>query len=327
MKKLHDSLIVIDGHCDTVLLAAGIGYKSETTEPLDLNIKNGRGHMDFPRLLEGGVTGQFFAMFCDDAFVAEARTHTHHLLDVMDASLAGSDKAFLASKAEDAVRAKQEGKVAAFLSIEGGEAIGESLDELRAFYRRGIRLMGLTWNRINAIARGADHPGSDGITSFGRKVVAEMEKLGMIVDVSHLCDQALSELLELAERPVVASHSNSRSVRDHRRNLTDAQAEAIAAKGGLIGVTFAGLFVDADPAKVSVARVADHIDRLVKVAGSEHVGMGSDFDGFTAPYGLVMPDCSHMGLVSSELEKRGYKAGDISKIMGGNWLRVMGEVL
>jgi membrane dipeptidase len=187
--------------------------------------------------------------------------------------------------------------------------------------------MTLTWNRVNAIGRGAEHPGPDGLTPFGLKVIAEMERLGMIVDASHLCDQALDELLAVAQRPVVASHSNSREVLGHRRNLTDAQAARIAATGGLIGVTFAGVFVDSDPAKVSVARVIDHIDRLVSAAGAEHVGLGTDFDGFTAKYGLVMPDCSHLPELTAGLLERGYAEADIRAIMGGNWLRVMKEII
>ncbi len=323
----HDGLVVIDGHCDTAIPAAGFDFKSQPTTPLDISVRNSSGHVDIPRLLEGGVTAQFFALFCDTVFLPEAKAHTYRMLDAIEAGVARSTKAFMARKAADVAEAKRSGRLAAFLTIEGGEAIGESLDDLRAFYARGIRLMGLTWNRVNAIGRGADHPGPDGLTPFGRKVIAEMERLGMIVDASHLCDQALDELLAVAERPVVASHSNSRSVCDHRRNLSDEQAERIAATGGLIGVTFAGVFVDSDPSKVSVDRVLDHVDRLVKVAGADHVGLGSDFDGFTAPYGLVMSDCSGMGAVTAGLESRGYAPADIAMIMGGNWLRVIEEIV
>ena len=324
---LHERLVVIDGHCDTAIPAAGYDFKSERVPPLDLCARNGTGHVDFPRLLEGGVTAQFFALFTDTVFVPRAREHTYMLLEAVESAVGRSGgKARLATTAAEVEAAKRDGALAAFLTIEGGEAIGESLDDLRAFYARGVRLMTLTWNRVNAIGRGAEHPGPDGLTPFGRRVVAEMEDLGMIVDVSHLCDQALDEVLAIASRPLVASHSNSRAVYDHRRNLSDAQAERIAATGGLIGVTFAGVFVDADPAKVSVARVADHIDRLVSVVGTEHVGLGTDFDGFSAPYGLVMPDCSHLGELTAALQARGYAEADIAAIMGGNWLRVIRDV-
>jgi len=327
-RKLHESLIVIDGHCDTAIPATGYDFKSQPIEPVDLCTRNDVWQVDFPRLREGGITAQFFALFTDTVFIETAREHTHRLLAVMESAIDRSGgRARLATGAADIRAAKMNGTLAAFLAIEGGEAIGESLDELRSFYARGVRLMTLTWNRINAIGRGAEHPGPDGLTPFGLSVIAEMEKLGMIVDASHLCDQALDELLAVAQRPVVASHSNARAVLDHRRNLADAQAERIAATGGLVAVTFAGVFVDSDPARVTISRVVDHIDHLVSVVGAGHVGLGTDFDGFTAPYGLVMPDCTGMGDLTAALLERGYSESDISRIMGGNWLRVIEDVI
>lgn len=324
----HRGLIVIDGHCDSAIPAAGFNFKSEPVEALDLCARNDTWQVDFPRLLEGGVTAQFFALFTDTKFVDRAPEHTRLLLSTMEAALARCPGlARLATSAGQVADAKAEGRLAVFLTIEGGEAIGRSLDELRSFYSRGVRLMTLTWNRHNAIGRGAEHPGPDGLTPFGLKVIAEMEKLGMIVDASHLCDQALDELLAVAQRPVVASHSNARAVCPHRRNLADEQLERIAATGGLVGATFAGAFVDPEPKKVSVGRVIDHIDHMVKVAGIDHVGIGTDFDGFTAPYGMVMADCSEMGALSAGLVERGYRDDDIRKVMGGNWLRVIEQVV
>lgn len=325
-KKLHDSLVIIDGHCDSAMPAAGIDFTGDPMPPVDLAVRNASGHADFPRLIEGGVTAQFFALFTDTKLVADARGTTWRMLEAMEAAIARSAHTRLATRASDVTAAKRDGTLAAFLTIEGGEAISESLDELRAFHARGVRLMTLTWNRINAIGRGAGHPGPDGLTPFGLRVIEEMERLGMIVDASHLCDQALEELLAVARRPVVASHSNARAVVDHRRNLTDAQAERIAATGGLVGVTFAGVFVDADPARVTVARVLDHVDHLVSVVGADHVGLGTDFDGFTATYGLVMPDCTGLPELTAGLVARGYAEDDIRKIMGGNWLRVIEAV-
>ena len=325
---LHRDLIVIDGHCDSAIPAAGFDFKSQPIEPVDLCARNGDWQVDFPRLMEGGVTAQFFALFTDTVFIEKAREHTLKLLSVVESAVERSrGAARLATRARDVVEAKAGGRLAAFLAIEGGEAIGESLDELHSFYARGVRLMTLTWNRVNAIGRGAEHPGPDGLTPFGLKVIAEMERIGMIVDASHLCDQALDELLAVAQRPIVASHSNAKAVCDHRRNLSDSQLERIAANGGLVGVTFAGVFVDPEPAKVTVGRVLDHVDRMVKVAGVDHVGLGTDFDGFTAPYGMVMPDCSNMGALTAGLVDRGYAEADIRKIMGGNWLRVIESVV
>jgi membrane dipeptidase len=265
-------------------------------------------------------------MFTRDADVGEARSVTYRMLEALESACIEGSGARIATCAADVAKAKRSGTIAALLAIEGGEAIGESLDDLRGFYARGVRLMTLTWNRVNAIGRGAANPGPDGLTPFGLKVIAEMERVGMLVDASHLCDQALAELLAVAQRPVVASHSNSRVLCDHRRNLSDSQAEGIAASGGLIAVTFAGAFVDADPAKVSVARVVDHIDHLGSIVGAGHVGVGSDFDGFGPKTGTVMPDCTHLPELTNELLARGYTEPEIRSIMGGNWLRVIQDV-
>jgi membrane dipeptidase len=326
-KAFHDGLVVIDGHCDTALDILGRSWVNPGAPPRDFRKRGERGHIDLPRLLEGGVTCQIMALFTDDQVVSEAREHTYRMLDAVDAALADGGACFKALTAADILRAKAEGKAALMLSIEGGEAIGESLDELCAFYGRGVRLMGLTWNRRNAIARGVGAEGNDGLTSFGRRVVAEMEKLGMVVDASHLSDAALDELLEIAQRPVVASHSNSRAICPHRRNLEDSQIERIAATGGLVAVTFAGVFVDPDPAAVTLARLADHVQRLVSAAGADHVGVGSDFDGFTEKYGMALKDCSSMPLLTAALLDRGLEPDDVAKIMGGNWLRIIREVV
>ena len=324
---LHKSLLVVDGHCDSALDAAGLSATNPAMGVRNLGMRGTEGHIDLPRLLEAGVSAQFFALFCEDTHIARATEHTWMLLETMEAFLEGTPGIGLGLHASDIERAKAEGSVAAFLAIEGGEAIGESLDELRAFYDRGVRLMTLTWNRRNAIARGVGDPGSGGLTSFGRRVVAEMERLGMIVDVSHLSDEALDDVLAVATRPLVASHSNAKAVQNHRRNLGDEQMERIAATGGLIGLTFAGVFVDADPAKVTLERTLDHLDRLVSVAGEDHVGLGTDFDGFTAPYGMVMPDCTGLPELTAGMLARGYAEQTIRKVMGQNWLRVVGEVL
>ena len=327
VSHLHANLVVVDGHCDSALDLVGLSYTRPGSPPRDLLTRGSYGHVDLPRLLEGGVTAQFFALFTDDEFVNDARAHTYRLLEAMEGVFARTDKLRLARSSGDVLDAKASGSVAAFLTLEGGEAIGESLDELRSFYSRGVRLMGPTWNRRNALGRGAKAEGTGGLTDFGRRVVEEMERLGMIVDASHLSDEALDDLLAVCRTPIVASHSNSREVQEHRRNLTDAQAERIAATGGLVAVTFAGAFVDADPAKVSLPRVLDHVDRLVSVIGPDHVGLGTDFDGFTAQYGTVMPDCSHLPELTAALLERGYSPDAARKIMGGNWMRVIGSVL
>ena len=324
---LHKSLLVVDGHCDSILDVVGLSTTNPSMGIRDLGKRGTEGHIDLPRLLEAGISAQFFALFTDDAYVARATEHTWKLLETAEALFANRPGITLGLHAADILKAKEEGSVAAFLAIEGGEAIGQSLEELRAFYNRGVRLMTLTWNRRNAIARGVGAEGYGGLTDFGKKVVKEMENLGMLVDVSHLSDEALDDVLALVSRPVVASHSNAKAVCGHRRNLADDQLRRIAATGGLVGLTFAGVFIDSDPAKVNLERALDHLDRMVAVAGEDHVGLGTDFDGFTAPYGLVMPDCTGLPALTAGMLRRGYAEQTIRKVMGLNWLRVIADVL
>lgn len=326
-RALHDSLVVIDGHCDSLLDLIGESYGDKRAEPRDFLRRSALGHMDLPRLLEAGVTCQTFALFADDYVVDRATEHSHRLIDALEATLARTDRMVPAFSAEDIRSAKRSGAVAALLSMEGGEAIGETLDGLRSFYGRGVRMLGLTWNRRNAIARGVGVEGNDGLSPFGRDVVAEMEKLGMIVDVSHLSDQALDEVLAIARRPLVASHSNSRALCPHKRNLTDRQAERIAATGGLIGLCFAGVFIDPEPAEVSFDRLMEHLDHLLSVVGPRHVGLGSDFDGFTAPYGIAVGSCVELPRITEHLVAAGWNDEDIGAVMGGNWLRVIQDVV
>jgi len=329
-RAFHDSLLVIDGHADTVLDLSGLSYSRPKDKPRDFFARGDHGHIDFPRLVEGNVGCQIFALFTDDELVAEAKAHTWRLLETMEAQLKADRGIVLATKASEILDARAAGKRVGMLSIEGGEAIGESLDELRAFFARGVRLMGLTWNRRNALGRGAGTgtaaDGRGGLTDFGRKVVKEMERLGMVVDASHLSDEAFDDLLAVAERPVVASHSNSRALVPHRRNLEDAQAERIAKTGGLIGITFAGVFVDPEPAKVTKERVLEHLEHFLSVVGPDHVGLGSDFDGFTDKYGIAFGSAAELPWITENLLARGHSRADIAKVMGGNWLRVLKDI-
>jgi membrane dipeptidase len=300
----HDTLVVIDGHCDTALDLVGVSFTDSSMTPRDFFARSATGHVDLPRLIDGGVTCQVMALYTSDKNVAQANAHTKGLLGGIEKAASRDGRFTIARRASDILRAKREQNVTALVSIEGGEAIGESLEELGWFYERGIRLMGLTWNRRNAIARGVGADGAGGLTAFGRQVVAEMERLGMIVDVSHLSDEALDDVLAVAGRPLVASHSNSRALCDHRRNLLDAQAERIAATGGLVAVTFAGVFVDKDPAKVTLSRVLDHVER----------------------FGVALRGCDEMPLLTAALLERGHALETVGKVMGGNWLRVIAQV-
>lgn len=328
-RALHDSLVVVDGHCDTALDLVGASWGDTPKPARDFLSRGPGGHVDLPRLREAGVTCQTMALFTDNSRVERAEAWTWELLAAVETVWSRGGDFVPARKAGDILAAKAAGKVAGLLAIEGGEAIGGpegGLERLSAFHERGVRLMTLTWSRRNAIGRGVTVPGSDGLSDFGRKVVERMGKLGMIVDASHLSDEGLEELLAVARAPIVASHSNSRALCPHPRNLTDAQAEAIARTGGLVALTFAGVFIDQEPARVSFARFMEHLERMIALVGPEHVGLGSDFDGWTEKFGVALPDCLWMPKITEALLERGQSREAIAAVMGGSWLRVIREV-
>lgn len=330
-QSIHQEAVVIDGHCDTILSVMTRGSWFGVP-PRDFFERNEQGHIDLSRLKEGGITCQVMALYIEPQYKPAASAR--RCLEMLDAFYDLLDRSggefVLATKAQHILDAKAQAKVAGLLSIEGGEAIEGSLSVLRNFYRLGVRAMGLTWNQRNDLADGVgEKSGKSGLTDLGISVVKEMEKLGMLVDVSHLSESSFWGVHQVAERPYIASHSNARALASHPRNLTDKQIEALASKGGVIGVVFCPPFVDDDRENVSLSRICDHIDHIVKVAGIDHVGLGSDFDGFGVTPGSpqVMKDVSEMPKLTEELMRRGYKEDDIKKILGGNWLRVYEQVL
>jgi membrane dipeptidase len=333
-EKLHRESLVIDGHCDTILSLMDRpgwpGYRKR-----GFFVRNASGHIDLPRLKEGGVTCQVMALYIEPPYKpTRSARRVMEMLDAFYALLDESEDFELATCAKDIERAKSLGKTCALLSIEGGEAVEGSLGLLREYYRLGVRAMGLTWNQRNDIADGCgEKSAGSGLTDFGVSLVKEMERIGMLVDVSHLSDSSFWAVANIAERPFIASHSNCRAVASHRRNLTDEQIEALAKKGGVIGVVFCPAFVDENRDNVSLKRICDHIDHLKSVVGVDHIGIGSDFDGYGSPLGgpdapkVVISDVSEMPKITEELVSRGYTEEEIKKILGGNWLRVYREVL
>lgn len=328
--KLHRDSIIIDAHCDTLLRVVG-RWLFEAEQEYDFYSRNPRGHIDLPRLREGGVTCQVMALYIEPQYKpTRAARRTLELLDAFY-GIADEAKGFtLATSARDIEAAKEQGNTVGLLSIEGGEAIEGSLGLLRTYYKLGVRAMGLTWNERNDIADGVGEKSArSGLTDFGIQVVKEMERLGMLVDVSHLSESSFWGVDAVAEKPYIASHSNARALASHPRNLTDKQIEALAKKGGVIGVVFAPGFVDDDPSRVSLKRLCDHIDHIKRVAGIDHVGLGSDFDGFGVGKDRpqVMKDASELHLLTQELLDRGYSEEEVKKVLGGNWLRLYRELL
>ncbi len=329
--RIHKESIVIDAHCDTLLSVTGrgLGYAGRSATKRNFFERNEDGDIDLPRLREGGITCQVMALYIEPQYKpTRSARRTLEMLDGFYSLLLESEEFRLATSASDIVKAKGDGEPCALLSIEGGEAVEGSLGLLRDYHRLGVRAMGLTWNERNDIADGqGEKSAGSGLTDFGISLVKEMERLGMLVDVSHLSDTSFWAVDKYAERPYIASHSNCRALASASRNLTDQQIEALAKKGGVIGVVFAPYFVDNDITKVSLSRLCDHIDHIKKLVGVDHVGLGSDFDGFglSPGSGTVMKDASGMPKITEELANRGYAEEEIKKVLGGNWLRLYTE--
>lgn len=323
-RAIHRRAIVCDAHCDT-LLALEHGGRT-------LGERSARGHVDLPRLLEGGVTAQVFAVFVESPYYPmQAARRTLALIDLFYRELErNAGQLRLATRGEDIRQAKENGQVAAILGLEGGEALEGDLSLLRIYHRLGVRLITVTWNRRNALADGLGEARSGGgLTSFGVEAVQEMNRLGILIDVSHLAPAGVRDVLEVSQAPVIASHSNARAVCDHPRNLSDAQLQEIAKKGGVVCVTFVPGFIAEREA--SLERLLDHIAHLLRVAGEDHVGLGSDFDGFGFgnPEEQLpeLPDVSYLPRLTEGMLRRGIPARVVEKILGGNFLRLFEQVV
>ncbi len=320
---LHNEAIVFDGHCDTIQAMA--------TGQRNFRQRNQEGQVDLPRLREGGITCQIFALAVIDPGkrTTNAAGKMLRLFDAFYREIERGDGFSLATSAQDIRTVKARGEVCAFLSIEGGEAIQGELELLRMYYRLGVRAMGLTWNHPNEIANGVDEEHSpQGLTPFGFDVVKEMNRLGMIIDVSHLNEASFWNVAETSSAPFIASHSNAHALCPHRRNLKDDQLLALAKSGGVAGVVFVPPFMD-PKGKASLERLIDHMDHIVGLCGVEHVGLGSDFDGFTAgpESGEVIPDASAFPRLTEGMLARGYKDEEVKAILGANFLRVVEQVV
>jgi membrane dipeptidase len=357
-RKLSAEALGIDSHIDTIQRVL-IGNA-------DLTQRLNYGHVDFPRLREGGMKAPFFALWVPVYYHgAEAVRRTLDLRDAMQRVLdAHPDQIEMAVNASDIERIVKSGKISAFLTLEGGHQIDDDLAVLRMYYRMGLRAMTLTHFRNNNWADSStDKPAHNGLTDFGKQVVREMNRLGMIVDVSHVSDKTFYDALAVSSKPVLLTHSSCRALSDIPRNVTDDMLRALAKNGGVIGINFGEGFIspkDSEALRRAIANnseapemtgkklddfaaeeyhreltpfksaatiedVVAHIDHAVKIAGIDHVGIGSDFDGITGPpQGLE--DISKMPALTAALLHHGYSETDIKKILGGNTLRVIRAV-
>ncbi len=328
--KLHRRCQVVDTHCDTLQALFRDIFPSVTPSRIEegLGKRSDKGHIDIPRLKEGGVDCQVFAIFVSK--IPNPPKPLHRALNLIDVFYRecekNKDEISHARSYDDVLKTIESGKIAALISLEGGEVIEEDVSMLRILYELGVRMMSLTWNHRNFLADGVkEERTKSGLTNLGVKVVEEMERLGIVIDVSHLSESCFWDLVEITDSPIIASHSNCRTLCDHPRNLNDRQIAAIADKGGVIGMNFFPKFLRKE-GQATVSDVVDHMEHIIDLVGIDYVGLGSDFDGISStPIGLE--DASKMPNITIELVSRGYSEEEIRKILGGNHLRVFSRVM
>jgi len=320
-EQLHRDCLVFDAHCD--FLSLTVWDRRRFDRRLDY------GHLDLPRLLEGGVSAQTFAIFALSQRHPTADHPTVEALRQVEAfyqlAQQNSGRFAVATRAAEIEQAKVRGGVAGVLSMEGCEPLAGDIALLRVFYQLGVRCIGLTWNRRNAAADGIAEANAGGLTDFGRLVVRTAYQLGMLVDVAHLAAPGVNEVLQLAAGPVIASHANAFALCPHPRNLSDAQLEGIARSGGVICVTFVPAFISSLPEQASLERLLDHVDYIVQRIGVEHVGLGSDFDGYDGVT-AGLEDVTCLPALTAGLIRRNYSTTAIRSILGLNLLRAFRQV-
>jgi membrane dipeptidase len=363
-RALHARAIVIDTHDDTT-------QRLVDEKGFDISARNKTGSIDIPRMREGGLDALFFSIWMSgDVTGPPAVVRALSQIDaVRDAVRKSPDDLVLATTAAEIRRAAAARKIAVLMGVEGGHMIAEDLAVLRMFAALGVRYMTLTHSRNTVWADSSgDKAAHNGLTAFGRSVVQELNRLGMMVDISHVSDKTFFDALEVSRAPVIASHSSARAIANSPRNMTDDMLRAVAKSGGVVMINYnAGFLSEAhrtapiSPAlrarrdeaskrcgasqacsilerqridheamaagelpKVTWEEIIAHVDHVAKVAGVDHVGLGSDFDGATMPIG--MEDASKLPKLTDALLKKGYSDGDVEKILGGNILRVMDAV-
>jgi len=355
-RKIHFSSIVIDTHIDTTpRLQTDWKFAEE----------HNTGHIDLPRMKKGGLNALFFSIYMSGTVTGpkavsdslERIAAVHKLAEDMP------DKVALCVTADQVRKAHKQGKIAALMGMEGGHMINNSLPTLRMYAELGVRYLTLT-HSVNTdwADSSGDQPKHNGLTDFGKQVVRELNRLGVMVDISHVSDKTFWDALGISRAPMIASHSSCRAISGHARNMTDEMIKALAAKGGVIQINYLDQFIDNElfqyssksralmteltqkypgrenaekrreevakqfgPApKASWERIIDHIDHAVKLVGVDHVGLGSDFDGGSMPVG--MEDVTHLPQITEALLRKGYRESDLRKILGENTLRLLADV-
>jgi membrane dipeptidase len=318
---IHRETPLIDGHNDYPWLVRQNAAGDLTR--LDISTPRPALMTDIPRLRQGAVGGVFWSVYVPTTLEGpEAVRATLEQIDVVHRMTRMWPDTFeLALTVDDVERIFRAGRIASLIGMEGGHSIDNSLSTLRMFYALGARYMTLTHSDHVAWADSASKPPKlGGLSPFGREVVREMNRLGMLVDLSHTSPETATDALEVTEAPVIFSHSSARAVFDHERNVPDDLLRLLTRNGGVVMVTFVPSFLARSGA--SVAHVADHMEHVRRVAGADHVGIGSDFDGIpAAPSGLA--DVSRFPALTEELLRRGWPEEDVKKALGLNVLRVL----
>ncbi|WP_346888407.1 dipeptidase [Clostridium sp. UBA1056] len=311
---------IIDLHCDTI---------EHLTDNKDMELKKNNLAIDLEKLKRGNSLAQFFALFIDLYEQPKAFNRAMDMLNRFYEEIEKNNHEInVAKNYEDINKNREEGKISAFLTIEEGEAIEGSHKNLRNFYDLGVRLMTLTWNYENSIGypNCKEEFRNKGLKNFGLETVEEMNKLGMIIDVSHLSDGGFYDVARYSKQPFVASHSNSRTICNHSRNLTDDMIRVLSEKGGVTGINFEKSFLREGGSKSSVIDMVKHINHISNIGGIDVVALGSDFDGIN-PKNLEISNMGEIDKLIIELQKAGYHESNIEKILYKNALRVIKEVL
>ena len=372
-RAIHDSALIVDTHADTPQRFLDEGFDIGSTDPNDI------GHISLDKTRRGNLGAEFFSIWVEpETNQGHYARHTFDLIDsVYEQAARHPDRMRMAFSLADIERAHKEHKLAALMGIEGGHSIENDIHLLRDYYRLGVRYITLSWSNTN---EWADSSGDindpkiqhhNGLTDFGKQVVLEMNRLGMMVDISHVADKTFWDAIATTKAPVIASHSSARALTNAPRNMTDEMLQAVAKNGGVVQVNFYSGFVDENYRKASepigkqaaeavrifeekqkadgkpvsyieldrierewaakiprppLKSLIDHIDHIAKVAGIDHVGLGSDFDGVSGATPAGIDSAADLPKITQALLDRGYSADDIKKILGGNILRVFRQV-
>jgi len=322
-RALHARSPAIDLHADSLMWSRWVGYDLHTRHEPPLPLAALGGHVDVPRLVEGGVGAQFFGLV--SLPVGQRRglaAVIHEQIDALDRAISvAPDRLVKARSAAEVEAAGARGAVAALLGIEGAHALEGELEQLERFARRGVRYLGLCHFSANEVcypAYGRGRREGEGLTPFGREVVRRCEDLGVIIDLAHINRQGFLEACAMARRPLMVSHTGVAGAFAHWRNIDDAQLRAVADKGGCVGVIFCPRFLGGD----GLAPVVRHLQHIVDVAGEDAPALGSDWDGFIVPT-RDLCDPAHLPLLTDALLQAGWSERAITKLLRDNALRVL----